>query len=153
MEAELVALATAGATALIQQMATDGWSGARDRVARFLAARGWGSAESVGTDLDTARAELTAARQEDDAEAVDDLHAEWRGRLRRTLRADPAAAAELRSLLDELSPEVPGQQVRDIHNSISGGTYNEPVIQAGKVDTIHRIGGRYFGSGGQGGAP
>ncbi|MFJ8000677.1 hypothetical protein ACIQ7D_26685 [Streptomyces sp. NPDC096310] len=153
MEAELVALATAGATALIQQMATDGWSGARARVAGFLAARGWGSADSVGSDLDTARAELTAARREDDTEAVDDLHAEWRGRLRRTLRADPEAAAELRVLLDELSPGVASQQARDIHNEISGGTYHEPVIQAGMVDRIGTIGGRPFGSGGRGGAP
>ncbi|MFE3828570.1 hypothetical protein [Streptomyces sp. NPDC059092] len=153
MEAELVALATAGATALVQQMATDGWSGARDRVARFFAARGWGSAESVGADLEVTRAELTVAQREDDTEAVDDLRAEWRGRLRRTLRADPQAAAELRALLDELSPEVPAQQVGDNYNEISGGTFNEPVIQAGKVDTIHRVGGRYFGSGGRGGAP
>ncbi|WP_381799640.1 hypothetical protein [Streptomyces niveus] len=32
METELVALAAAGATALVQQMATDGWTAARDRM-------------------------------------------------------------------------------------------------------------------------
>jgi hypothetical protein len=32
MEAELVALAAAGATALVQQMVTDGWGNVRDRV-------------------------------------------------------------------------------------------------------------------------
>ncbi|WP_308437842.1 hypothetical protein [Streptomyces capitiformicae] len=37
-------------------------------------------------------------------EAVADAQAEWRNRLRRTLRADPAAAAELRVMLDELAP-------------------------------------------------
>ncbi|MFJ2556593.1 MULTISPECIES: hypothetical protein [unclassified Streptomyces] len=147
MEAELVALATAGATALVQQMATDGWTAARDRVAGFLAARGWGSAESVGADLEATRAELTAAQREDDTEAVDDLHAEWRGRLRRTLRADPEAAAELRALLDELSSDLPAQQVIEIHNTISGGTYHDPVIQVGMV------GGRHFGSPGREGAP
>lgn len=39
MEAELVALATAGATTLVQQMATDGWDAVRRRMAAFLARR------------------------------------------------------------------------------------------------------------------
>ncbi|MEV7865979.1 hypothetical protein AB0P17_07730 [Streptomyces sp. NPDC088124] len=145
MEAELVALAAAGATTLVQQMATDGWSAARDRVAGFFAARGWGSAESVGSDLDTAHADLTAARQDDDAEAASDIQAEWRNRLRRTLRADPEAAAELRSLLDELSPPPSTRQATHLHNTIRGGTFNEPVIQIGQqVGKIDKIGGRHF---------
>ncbi|MFI5755208.1 tetratricopeptide repeat protein [Streptomyces sp. NPDC051569] len=100
MEAELMALAAAGATALVQQMATDGWSRARDRVVRFLAARGSASAESVEADLEETRADLVAARQDDDEETADDLRAELRSRLHRTLRADPAAAGDLRALLD-----------------------------------------------------
>ncbi|MFI6703338.1 hypothetical protein ACIBJC_31065 [Streptomyces sp. NPDC050509] len=147
MEAELVALATAGATALVQQMATDGWTAARDRVAGFLVARGWGSAESVGADLEATRAELTAAQREDDTEAVDDLHAEWRGRLRRTLRADPEAAAELRALLDELNPRLPTQQVGGVHNNVTGGTHHGAVVQSGTIGSLH------FGSGGREGAP
>ncbi|MFJ4919148.1 hypothetical protein [Streptomyces sp. NPDC088725] len=133
MEAELMALAAAGATTLVQQMATDGWNRARDRMAAFFAARGSTSPEAVASDLDTARTELVAARQENDEETATDLQAEWRARLRRTLRTDPQAAAELRALLDELAPERPAQQIRDVHNTINGGTYNAPVVLAGMI--------------------
>ncbi|WP_069622509.1 hypothetical protein [Streptomyces niveus] len=64
-----------------------------------------------------------------------DVHAEWRSRLRRTLAADPTAAAELRALLAELSPEEPrAREVFDVHNTISG-TVNGTVVQAGRVDS------------------
>lgn len=142
MEAELVALVTAGATTIVQQMATDGWTRARDRVVAFFAARGAASPESVEADLETTRAELTTAQQDGDEETAEDLQAEWRTRLRRTLRADPEAAAELRALLDELTPTLPAQQVRDVHNhnAISGGVYYAPVIQSGNT-----TGGVHFG--------
>ncbi|WP_245703610.1 hypothetical protein [Streptomyces lushanensis] len=123
VEAELVALATAGATALVEQMATDGWMRVRDRVVGFFAGRGTASPESIEAELETARAELTAARQEGDEQIDDDLRAEWRNRLRRTLRADPESAAELRALVDELTPAPAAQQFRDVYNTISGGTH------------------------------
>lgn len=135
MEAELVALATAGATALVQQMATDGWSAARDRVTAFFAGRGAATPESVEEDLETGRAELLAARRDDDEELLADVHTEWRTRLRRALTADPTAATELRALLDELTPAEPeARQVYDVHNAISGGTVNGVVVQAGRID-------------------
>ncbi|MFC9750500.1 hypothetical protein [Streptomyces niveus] len=139
MEAELVALAAAGATALVQQMATDGWSAARDRVTAFFAGRGAATPESVEEALDTGRAELAAARRDDDeqlrADIHADVHAEWRARLRRALVADPTAAAELRALLAELSPEEPGaREVFDVRNTISG-TVNGTVVQAGRIDS------------------
>jgi hypothetical protein len=134
VEAELMALATAGATTLVQQMATDGWNRVRDRVVAFFAARGSVSAESVGSDLDTARSDLVTAQQEGDEETAADLQAEWRVRLRRVLRADPEAAAELRALLAEVQREAPAQQIRDVHNTISGGTYHNMVIQAGNIN-------------------
>ncbi|MFD8966180.1 hypothetical protein ACFV0C_14460 [Streptomyces sp. NPDC059568] len=137
MEAELVALATAGATALVQQMATDGWTRVRDRVVGFFADRGSASPESIEAELETARAELTTAQQDGDEQTADDLRAEWRNRLRRTLRADPEAAAELRALVDELTPTLPAQQVGDVHNTFSGGTAHGTFIQAGKIDKLH----------------
>ncbi|QXE37415.1 hypothetical protein KQY30_27530 [Streptomyces sp. GMY02] len=138
MEAELVALATAGATTIVQQMATDGWTRARDRVVAFFSARGATTPESVEADLETTRAELTTAQHDGDEETTQDLHAEWRTRLRRTLRADPEAAAELRALVDELTPPVPTQQTRDVYNTFSGGTNHGPVIQAGNIDGIYK---------------
>lgn len=140
MEAELVALATAGATALVQQMVTDTWSSARDRIVGFFS-RGPADPEAVGADLDAARAELVDAQRSADEGTVADIQAEWRSRMRRTLQADPQAAAELRALLEELAPSLPAQQAVEVHNTISGGTQHGPVTQAGTIGSIH-LGGQ-----------
>ncbi|MFD4633405.1 hypothetical protein ACFVYR_34010 [Streptomyces sp. NPDC058284] len=136
MDAELAALAATGATALVQQMVTDGWTQARDRIAGFFS-RGRGGEEDVLVgELEEARAELVAACDAGDEETADDVRTEWRSRLRRRLAAEPAAAAELRALLDELAPSpAPDAQPGSVtyNNTISGGTYHATVIQAGTV--------------------
>ncbi|WP_405819323.1 hypothetical protein OG705_08005 [Streptomyces sp. NBC_00838] len=142
METELVALATAGATALVQQMATDGWTAARDRMVAFFAGRGSATPAAVEEELDTVRAELVAARQDEDEQLIADVHTEWRTRLRRTLAADPAAAAELRALLDELDPAAPTpQHVTTVHNTMSGGVVHETLIQTGSIGRVDLGGG------------
>ncbi|MFJ1601166.1 hypothetical protein [Streptomyces sp. NPDC088261] len=147
MEAELLALATAGATALVQQMATDGWTSVRDRVTGFLAGRGAATAEAVEADLESGRAELAAAQGTDGGETAagtaEDLRTEWRNRLRRTLLADPEAAAELRALLAELDAGRPDRQPGDTHNTVSGGTVQGPLVQARDIGRLD------LGSGGR----
>ncbi|MFI6767695.1 hypothetical protein [Streptomyces sp. NPDC050355] len=146
MEPELVALATAGATTLVQQMATDGWTAVRGRMAAFLARRrGTVDEEAVEGELEVSRADLVAARQEGDQDGVDGVTTAWRLRLQRSLREDPAAAAELRALLDEVAPDRDRTTVRDVHNTISGGVHHAPVIQVGFVSgnsTFHTPPGR-----------
>ncbi|WP_200305122.1 hypothetical protein [Streptomyces adelaidensis] len=132
MDAELAALAAAGATTLVQSMVGDGWAGLRDRVASFFS-RGRNE-EDVQEDLEESRAELVAAQDTGDEEAFADVQAEWRNRLRRTLRADPNAAAELRALLDELAPERSDRGGGSTYNTINNGVYrNSTVIQAGTI--------------------
>ncbi|MFE0224908.1 hypothetical protein ACFW0U_29405, partial [Streptomyces albidoflavus] len=58
---------------------------------------------------------------------------EWQLRLRRLLRADPGAAAELRALLDEIAPAEPAAGGVVINNTVSGGTHHAPVIQVGQL--------------------
>ncbi|WP_037839775.1 hypothetical protein [Streptomyces sp. NRRL S-337] len=134
MEAELVALAATGATTLVQQMATDGWAGVRRRMAAFLARRrGAGDEAALEGELDDSRADLVVAQEEDDQDGVAGVTAAWRLRLRRLLSEDPAAAAELRALLDEVAPEADRGTVPEVHNTISGGVQHGAVIQAGVV--------------------
>jgi hypothetical protein len=130
MDAELAALAAAGATALVQQMVTDGWGNVRDRVVVFFS-RGR-DGEAVQGELEASRADLAAARDADDEEAADDVRASLRVRLRRTLRDDPAAAAELRALLDELAPPATGPTSIAVNNTVNGGAHHI-VIQTGPV--------------------
>ncbi|MBM9440263.1 hypothetical protein [Actinacidiphila bryophytorum] len=128
MDAEVAALAAAGATAVVEQMAGDAWAQVRDRVVAFFARRG-GEETAVEGELETSREELPAVGQAD-------VEAMWRIRLRRALAADPSAAAELRAILDDLPPGGSGQRTGDVHNVISGGVQHGPVIQAGNVGPV-----------------
>ncbi|MFH9422589.1 hypothetical protein [Streptomyces sp. NPDC017529] len=143
MDAELTALATAGATTLVQQMVTEGWSQARARVAAFFSRRrGGGEEEALEGELEESRTELVAAQRSGDEEGAADVAAEWRVRLRRVLRDDPEAAEELRLLLAELRPEAEaGASVREVHNTISGGVHHGTVIQAGVISRLTQGGG------------
>ncbi|MFI1208195.1 hypothetical protein ACH4UV_11390 [Streptomyces sp. NPDC020802] len=132
MDAELTALATAGATALVQQMVTDGWGNVRDRVV-VLFSRGRDE-EAVAGELEASRADLVAARNDDDEDAAADVQASWRSRLRRTLRDDPEAAAELRALLAELGPPPTPPATSIVHNTISGSVTNGAAVQAHTVE-------------------
>ncbi|MEV0437327.1 hypothetical protein AB0I84_15130 [Streptomyces spectabilis] len=135
MDPELAALAGAGATALVQAMVGDGWAAARGRVVAFLGRRRGAEEDRVGGELDESRDELLAARDAGDTEAEADARAEWRNRMRRALRADPEAAAELRLLLDELGRG--GDRGGTVHNTISGGVQRGNVIQAHTVGDVH----------------
>ncbi|MEV5483165.1 MULTISPECIES: hypothetical protein [Streptomyces] len=138
MEPELAALAAAGATTLVQQMATDGWATVRRRMAAFLARRRDTADEEVlAGELEVSRADLAAAREEDDESGAAGVTAFWQLRLRRLLSEDPAAAAELRALLDEVAPETERGGVREVHNTVSGGVHHGPVIQAGIISGSH----------------
>ncbi|WP_446047457.1 hypothetical protein [Streptomyces olivaceus] len=127
MEAELTALAVSGATTLVGLMVSETWTQARDRVARFFA-RG-GDQDATVEELVRSREELLAAGAAQDELAGADIEAEWRTRLRRVLQADPRAAEELRSLLAELEPTVDDGRGVSVHNSVSGGVQNGPVVQ------------------------
>lgn len=144
MEAELVALATAGATALVQQMVGDGWERARTRVAAFFAARSGGDEQAVGAELEAARDDLVRAEQGGDQDAAEEARTEatveWRARMRRSLLADPEAAAELRRILAELAgPEAAApQNVTTVNNTMTGGSHGI-VLQVGTVNRMHTV--------------
>ncbi|MFJ9126990.1 hypothetical protein ACIRJS_23145 [Streptomyces sp. NPDC102340] len=136
MDAELMSLAGVAATAVVQQMAADTWMAARDHLVSFFSRRG--SEGTIEGELEVSRGELTTALAAGDERTVSDIEAEWRTRMRRELRANPAAAAELRAVLEELadSPAATG----DVQNTISGGTQHGPVVQAGTIGSL-RLGG------------
>ncbi|MEU5210610.1 hypothetical protein [Streptomyces sp. NPDC020742] len=135
MDTELAALAAAGATTLVQQMATDGWGSVRRRMAGFLARRRGSTDEAaVEGELEDSRADLVAAQEAGNRADAEVVEASWRMRLQRLLREDPAAAAELRRLLDEVAPAERPTTIREVHNTLNGGAHNSAVIQAGAIN-------------------
>jgi hypothetical protein len=127
VEAELAGLASSGAATLVGLMVSDAWAQARDRLAGFFG-RG-GDVVASAEELGLSQEELVAARAVGDEEAEADIQAAWRSRLRRALLADPGAADELRSLLEELAPAAGDGSVVVVRNSITGGVQHGPVIQ------------------------
>lgn len=132
MEAELAALVGSGATTIVGLMATDAWTQTRDRIGRLFA-RG-GDPAAVTLELEASRSDLVAARQTGDEASAAEVETEWRSRLRRVLQTDPAAAVELRALLEEVGSGLAATGGSVVHNTISGGDLHGPVIQ---THTVH----------------
>ncbi|MFD5480881.1 NB-ARC domain-containing protein [Streptomyces hawaiiensis] len=124
MEAELAALAASGATTLVGLMISDSWTSAKERLTRFLARRR--SAGEAEEELQAASEELARAQAEGDTAAQEEIEADWRQRLLVVLREEPAAAAELRSLLAEWAGHVS-------HTVISGGVNHGPAFQGAQI--------------------
>lgn len=103
MEAELAALATSGATTLVGLMVSDSWGQAKARVTRFFARQGGGGEAAADEELEGARDELSAARNDHGTGTTLDVQGALRRRLLRMLEEDPASAGELLQLLRELT--------------------------------------------------
>ncbi|WP_436774346.1 hypothetical protein [Yinghuangia sp. YIM S09857] len=128
MDPAVVALASSGATTLVGVMVTDAWVQARGRFARWFGGADPQAVDAAGEELDACREELVAAQAAGELEVAQDVEAEWRGRLRRRLAADPEARAELRALVEELSPGASVVGDDGVANSVTGGS-QQTVIQ------------------------
>lgn len=104
MDPEITSLAQSGGAALVTLMTTDAWQAAREGFVQLWRRVQAHRADAVAAELDVGRADVLTALAADDQEVLSELRAEWQGRLRRLLVAQPEAAAELRRLLDEMAP-------------------------------------------------
>jgi hypothetical protein len=104
-------LVLAAGTALIGAMATDAWQQTRTAVVAWWRKLHPGRADAVGAELDTARAQVLAARERGDEDTEQALAGTWRLRLQQLLDQDPAAAPGLQRLLEEhLTPALPAAE-------------------------------------------
>ncbi|NUV55072.1 hypothetical protein G6W51_19590 [Streptomyces coelicolor] len=136
MDPEIAALAGTAGTTVVTLMVTNAWESARDGMValwrRFQPAR----AESIGEELEAGRADLLLARQAGDADSEAELTVEWQGRLRRFLLAHPEAAEELRRVLDELTPQLPGETAAERIRMEARASGSARIYQAGRDQHI-----------------
>lgn len=92
MDGELAVLWSAAATTLVTLMTTDSWERVKAGFAGLWRHASPGQAAAVEADLEAARTTAVAARRGGDEEAVAELAAEWRSRLRRLAGPDGGAA-------------------------------------------------------------
>jgi hypothetical protein len=101
MDADLAALSSAAATALVTSMTTDSWEQVKAALVKLLHLRHPGQAEVVATDLTAARTDAVAAWTTGDEQVEADLLAEWRSRLGRLAASDKQLQAELKLFAKE----------------------------------------------------
>ncbi|GAA3257624.1 hypothetical protein [Nonomuraea helvata] len=130
MEAELIALATSGATTLITLMISDAWTQVKGRLTHMLG-RGDDEEGNLLQELESSRAALLYALASGDDTRVATIEAEWRTRLLPLLRRDPSLVEELQNL--------PAPSAGTVYNHISGRVRSGLVIQAGRIEgsTFH----------------
>ncbi|WP_310727201.1 tetratricopeptide repeat protein [Streptomyces sp. N2A] len=136
MEAELAALAGAGASAVVQAMATDTWADVRLRVSElFRRAAADAPAEAAAeTPTEAADAAETAAppRPAEEPspaappESSDEVTARWQASLRGLLEQHPEAAVELRALCEELTGEMAGEVAGERAGEVADGSAAGP---------------------------
>jgi hypothetical protein len=108
----LAGLASAGGTALVTAMVTDGWEGVKARFARIL---GRGQAAETGAAaerLEESRAALVTLSGPGLERARAEQEIVWRTRLGDLLEQHPAAEGELRALVAEVQAQVIGSAGR-----------------------------------------
>jgi lipase chaperone LimK len=140
VDPELATMVSTVATTLVRLLTTDGWERAKSAIGSLWQRVHPDHAAAVEAELADSRAALLEARDAGDDQAERDLEAEWRGRLRYLVAADPAVASELPQLVQDLraalsaSQQAPGGHV-EMHAHASG---HGQVYQAGRDQRITR---------------
>lgn len=106
MDPETALLAQSAGVTLVTLATTDAWHRTREAITQLWRRAQPDRADAVAAELEATREDALAAGAADDQQALDELHQEWQGRLRRLLVARPEAATQLRRLLDELEPGI-----------------------------------------------
>lgn len=108
----VVALAVAGATALVNAMVTDGWEGVRKRFARLLGRGDEKETEAAAARLEKSQEMLSGLSGTELEKAQAEQAIVWRTRLGDLLESHPNAEDELRTLVAEVQAQVVGSAGR-----------------------------------------
>lgn len=103
MDPTLITLASAGGTAVVSAMATDGWNTFRTSVVALWRRFRPDSTAELERDLETSRTALLATADTDIEQARQALQSAWQGRLLTLFLEDRAAAAEFEALLSKVA--------------------------------------------------
>ncbi|MFF6955022.1 MULTISPECIES: hypothetical protein [unclassified Streptomyces] len=114
-------------------MASDAWEDARATALALWRRVHPERVATVEAELAEVRTDVLAARDSGDAETETQLAADWQRRLQRMLDADPALAAELRRVLDELSPAAAP--------TTPGTTVTQRATVSGRGNRVFQAGG------------
>ncbi|MFG2127423.1 hypothetical protein ACGFNV_06445 [Streptomyces sp. NPDC048751] len=134
MTEALSGLAAAGGSAMVGAMATDAWHSARGRFARLLG-QGEPALERVETErLDRAAADIDQITEGNRDTARQSLQRRWTGQLELLLEEHPAAADELRALVEELVSRQPRTRQTWVQNNVAHAGGVQHITQRGDIN-------------------
>jgi hypothetical protein len=141
----LAALASAGGTALVSAMVTDGWEGVKHRVARLLGRGDPKATSDVLARLDESRAQVAGRSGADLEQAHAEQAVVWQAWLGDLLESHPEAEGGLRALLAEVQAQLIGSAGR-VEQYVAGFGQSQQAVQGHGVQNVN------FGSQGGSGA-
>lgn len=122
MDAQLVALAAGGASALVGAMVTDAWAQAKEHTLGLWRRHRPQQAEAVEGELDAAHAELTSAAAAEAGKLQRArLEGRWQGRLERLLEEAAEAAADVRRTTDLLAGLAAASASQSVVQHVTAG--------------------------------
>ena len=139
MDPELAELTSAAAIVMTKLLVTDGWETAKNALVSLWRRVHPDRADRIGADLEQAREDMLANDQSGEDSLRQAVTAEWQGRLRSLLIADPELTDELRRIVDdEFRPALAQSDINlaptvTMHAHVEGGG---SVFQAGRDQHI-----------------
>jgi hypothetical protein len=137
----LAGLASAGGTALVSAMVTDGWESVKARCAQLLGRGEASRAEAAAVRLEESRAALVGLSGAGLERARAEQEVVWRTRLGDLLKQDPAAQGDLRALVAEVQALTIGVAGRIEQHATASGQAQQ-AIQGQGVQNV-TFGGRH----------
>ena len=128
LEGVLAGLASAGGTALVTAMVTDGWEDIRTRFARLLGRGNAAETEAAAARLDESQALLGALAGGELQRARTEQEFAWRIRLGDLLERQPESEYELRRLVDEVRTRE-GGSAGSLEQHVTGSDHAQQAVQ------------------------
>jgi hypothetical protein len=117
----LMALASLAGQTVVKAAATDTWEAAKRGIARLLGRRGPKQEQLAERRLEETRERLAGAAGTEGEQARAALAEQWATRLADLLEEDPAAEAELRSLVRNIQAALPAGMVSAADHAVAAG--------------------------------
>ena len=129
----------AAGTALAGAIASDAWQQVRDAVTGLWRRVHPHHADGIGAELDELREQVLRARRDGDTDTEKALEGAWQVKLQGLLRADPALAAGLRRVLDQvLTPALTAAgQARIAAIFMAGSSHDSSTFTQIGTQTIY----------------
>lgn len=129
----LMALAGAGATALVGAMATDVWQGARGGVVRLLGRSSQERESQVAAQLDEDAVLVARADAEDADQIRNELLPVWRRRMAILLKEHPCSETELRELVERIRTGLPAEHRTWVQHNTARESSTLFAVQGGDI--------------------